>query len=80
MLYIKADTRRASIARPALTHAKLSGDQAAIQVIVVSLVRASARASRDREMLETAGVANALAAERHAANSSRACSPTRSPP
>jgi len=50
----------------ALTRAELGGDQAAIQVIVVSLVRAFTRAGREREMLEAAGVAKALAAERSA--------------
>jgi len=50
----------------ALTRAELGGDQAAIQVIVVSLVRAFARAGREREMLEAAGIAKALAAERSA--------------
>lgn len=48
----------------ALTRAELAGDQAAIQVLVVSLVRAFARAGPEREMLEAAGVARALAAER----------------
>ena len=43
----------------ALTRAELGGDQAAIQVIVVSLVRAFTRAGREREMLEAAGVAQA---------------------
>jgi len=65
----------------ALTRAELAGDQAAIQVIVVSLVRAFTRAGREREMLETAGVAKALATSAlHAATSSRQYSPTQTPP
>ena len=50
----------------ALTHAELVGDQGAIQMLAVSLVRAFARAGRERDMLEAAGVAKALAAERSA--------------
>jgi class 3 adenylate cyclase/predicted ATPase len=50
----------------ALTHAELVGDQGAIQMLAISLVRAFARAGRERDMLEAAGVAKALAAERSA--------------
>jgi len=50
----------------ALTRAEEAGDLSAIDVIVVSLVRAFARAARQREMLAAAGIAQALAAERAA--------------
>jgi tetratricopeptide (TPR) repeat protein len=50
----------------ALTHAELVGHRSAVWTIVVSLVRAFARAGRERSMLEAAGVAHAIAAERAA--------------
>ena len=46
-----------------LTQAEILGDQSAIRVAVVSLLRTFARAGDEREMLETAGMAQALADE-----------------
>jgi len=46
----------------ALTDAELVGDGAAIWMITVSLVRVFARAGRERQMLEMAGMVEALAA------------------
>ncbi|HZU59583.1 MAG TPA: hypothetical protein VE983_01365, partial [Solirubrobacteraceae bacterium] len=46
-----------------LTQAELAADQSAIHVAVISLLRALARAGREREMLETAGIARSLADE-----------------
>jgi tetratricopeptide (TPR) repeat protein len=50
----------------ALTQAELVGDSGAVWMLTVSLVRAFARARRERSMLEAAGVALATAAERSA--------------
>jgi len=47
----------------ALTHAELVGDQSSILSAVVSLLRTLARAGREREMLEAAGIARALTDE-----------------
>lgn len=46
-----------------LTHSELVGDQIAIHITVISLLRALARAGHEPEMLETAGVVRALADE-----------------
>ncbi len=46
-----------------LSHAELVGDQSAILVTVVSLLRTLARAGRERAMLETAGIIQALTDE-----------------
>jgi class 3 adenylate cyclase/predicted ATPase len=45
------------------THAELVGDGAAIRMILASVVRAFARAGREPEMLETAGMTEALSDE-----------------
>ncbi len=47
----------------ALTHAELVGDQGAVHIAAVNLVRALARAGREAEMLEVAGMVEAIAAE-----------------
>jgi class 3 adenylate cyclase/predicted ATPase len=47
----------------AVTNAELVGDGAAIRMISASLVRVFARAGRERQMLEMAGIVEALAAE-----------------
>jgi tetratricopeptide (TPR) repeat protein len=50
----------------ALTHAELVGDSSAIHMIVASLVHAFERAGREPQMLETAGILEALVAEESA--------------
>ena len=50
----------------ALTHAELVGDSSAIHMIVASLVHAFQRAGREPQMLETAGILDALVAEESA--------------
>lgn len=50
----------------ALTHAELVGDSTAIHMIVASLVHAFDRAGREPQMLETAGILEALVAEESA--------------
>ncbi len=47
----------------ALTHAELVGDEGSLQIASVNLVRALARAGREAEMLEVAGIVEAIADE-----------------
>jgi class 3 adenylate cyclase/predicted ATPase len=51
----------------ALTNAELVEDHATILVVVVNLLGALDRAGRERELLELAGIADAIASERSAA-------------
>jgi class 3 adenylate cyclase/predicted ATPase len=48
----------------ALTHAELVGDRATIETVLMNLIPALARAGRAREMLEIAGILNAISTER----------------
>jgi len=48
----------------ALTHAELVGDRSTIETALMNLVTALARAGREREMIEVAGIVEAIAAER----------------
>ncbi len=47
-----------------LTHAELVGDQAVVEMAAINLMPALARAGRDPEMLELAGIHQAIVAER----------------
>jgi class 3 adenylate cyclase/predicted ATPase len=50
----------------ALTHAELVGDSSAIHMIIASLVHAFERAGREAQMLETAGILEAVVGEESA--------------